>query len=55
LIEVQRITPRRRAVFGLYASSHHKHVPEMKKILNLQHAPLFVPSVGPLGRSMLVR
>ena len=33
--------------FGLYGVElTHKHVPEMKKYSNLQHAPLFVPSVG---------
>ena len=41
--------------FGLYGVElTHKHVPEMKKYSNLQHAPLFVPSVGHYAQGMLV-
>jgi N-acetyl-gamma-glutamyl-phosphate reductase len=41
--------------FGLYGVElTHKHVPEMKKYANLQHAPLFVPSVGHYAQGMLV-
>jgi len=41
--------------FGLYGVElTHKHVPEMKKYSNLQHAPLFVPSVGHYAQVMLV-
>src|SRR6185503_14945036 len=41
--------------FGLYGMElTHKHVPEMKKYSGLQHAPLFVPSVGHYAQGMLV-
>ena len=41
--------------FGLYGIElTHKHVPEMKKYSGLQHAPLFVPSVGHYAQGMLV-
>ena len=41
--------------FGLYGMElTHKHVPEMKKYSNLQHTPLFVPSVGHYAQGMLV-
>ena len=41
--------------FGLYGVElTHKHVPEMKKYSGLQHAPLFVPSVGHYAQGMLV-
>ena len=41
--------------FGLYGVElTHKHVPEMKKYSHLQHAPLFVPSVGHYAQGMLV-
>jgi N-acetyl-gamma-glutamyl-phosphate reductase len=41
--------------FGLYGLElAHKHVPEMKKYSGLQHAPLFVPSVGHYAQGMLV-
>lgn len=41
--------------FGLYGVElAHKHVPEMKKYSHLQHAPLFVPSVGHYAQGMLV-
>jgi N-acetyl-gamma-glutamyl-phosphate reductase len=41
--------------FGLYGVElAHKHVPEMRKYSNLQHAPLFVPSVGHYAQGMLV-
>jgi N-acetyl-gamma-glutamyl-phosphate reductase len=41
--------------FGLYGLElTHKHVPEMKKYSHLQHAPMFVPSVGHYAQGMLV-
>jgi N-acetyl-gamma-glutamyl-phosphate reductase len=41
--------------FGLYGLElTHKHVPEMKKYSHLQHAPLFVPSVGHYAQGMLI-
>jgi N-acetyl-gamma-glutamyl-phosphate reductase len=41
--------------FGLYGVElTHKHVPEMKKYSGLDHAPLFVPSVGHYAQGMLV-
>jgi N-acetyl-gamma-glutamyl-phosphate reductase len=41
--------------FGLYGVElTHKHVPEMKKYSHLQHAPLFVPSVGHYAQGMLI-
>ena len=41
--------------FGLYGVElTHKHVPEMKKFSNLQHAPLFAPSVGHYPQGMLI-
>jgi N-acetyl-gamma-glutamyl-phosphate reductase len=41
--------------FGVYGLElTHKHVPEMKKYANLQHTPLFVPSVGHYAQGMLV-
>ena len=41
--------------FGVYGLElTHKHVPEMKKYSHLQHAPLFVPSVGHYAQGMLV-
>ena len=32
----------------------HKHLPEMKKVAGLSHAPFFVPVLGPYYRGMLV-
>jgi N-acetyl-gamma-glutamyl-phosphate reductase len=41
--------------FGLYGLElAHKHVPEMKKYSHLEHAPMFVPSVGHYAQGMLV-
>ena len=41
--------------FGLYGLElTHKHVPEMKKYSRLQHAPLFMPSVGHYAQGMLI-
>ncbi len=41
--------------FGLYGVElAHKHVPEMKKYSGLEHAPLFVPTVGHYAQGMLV-
>src|SRR5882757_4411447 len=41
--------------FGLYGVElTHNHVPERKKYSHLQHAPLFVPSVGHYAQGMLV-
>jgi N-acetyl-gamma-glutamyl-phosphate reductase len=41
--------------FGLYGVElTHKHVPEIRKYSNLQHTPLFVPSVGHYAQGMLV-
>jgi N-acetyl-gamma-glutamyl-phosphate reductase len=54
LIEVHEKTPSVEA-FGLYGMElAHKHVPEMKKYSRLQHAPLFVPSVGHYPQGMLI-
>jgi N-acetyl-gamma-glutamyl-phosphate reductase len=54
LIEVHEKTPDVEP-FGLYGLElTHKHVPEMKKYSNLQHTPLFVPSVGHYAQGMLV-
>ena len=39
-------------IYGL--SLNHKHLPEMQRYSGLSHAPLFVPSVGPFYRGMLV-
>ena len=39
-------------IYGLQLT--HKHVPEMKKYSHLQHAPMFVPSVGHYAQGMLV-
>ncbi|MFI5034047.1 MAG: N-acetyl-gamma-glutamyl-phosphate reductase, partial [Reyranellales bacterium] len=41
--------------FGLYGMElTHKHVPEMKKYSGLQHAPMFIPSVGHYAQGLLV-
>ena len=54
LIEVHEKDPHVEP-FGLYGVElTHKHVPEMKKYSNLQHAPLFVPSVGHYPQGMLI-
>ncbi len=54
LIEVHEKTPDVEP-FGLYGVElAHKHVPEMKKYARLQHAPLFVPSVGHYAQGMLI-
>ena len=54
LIEVHERTPNVEA-FGLYGVElAHKHVPEMRKYSRLQHAPLFVPSVGHYAQGMLI-
>ena len=54
LIEVHEKTPNVEP-FGLYGVElAHKHVPEMKKYSRLQHAPLFVPSVGHYAQGMLI-
>ena len=54
LIKVHEKDPRVEP-FGLYGVElTHKHVPEMKKYSNLQHAPLFVPSVGHYPQGMLI-
>lgn len=33
---------------------NHKHLPEMQKVSRLEHAPFFVPVLGPYYRGMLV-
>jgi N-acetyl-gamma-glutamyl-phosphate reductase len=33
---------------------NHKHIPEMKHFANLDHSPLFLPSVGHFAQGMLV-
>src|SRR5260370_21813083 len=54
LIAVHENTPEVEP-FGLYGVElTHKHVPEMKKYANLQHAPLFMPSVAHYAQGMLV-
>ena len=40
------------AAYGLDLS--HKHLPEMKQHAGLDHAPVFLPSVGDFAQGMLV-
>ena len=40
------------AAYGLHLS--HKHLPEMKQHAGLDHAPVFLPSVGDFAQGMLV-
>ena len=40
------------ATYGLHLS--HKHLPEMKQHAGLDHAPVFLPSVGDFAQGMLV-
>ena len=40
------------AAYGFHLS--HKHLPEMKQHAGLDHAPVFLPSVGDFAQGMLV-
>lgn len=42
-------------IFSYALSLKHKHLPEIKRWANLEHAPIFVPHVGSYRQGMLVQ